>query len=396
MFQYRVLVLCCLFYINTIMMRYSINAVGFSLMADLKLSTGQLASIVAAYLYPYALSQVPLGLLLDRFGARKVVFACNLLVCAGILLFANAETYAGPLAGQFCVGLGVGSVFLGSIKLLASVFSPAKLVTIIGILFGMAGLGGVLATSPLHFFAEALGWRNAYLCFAILHGMLLVWFFAEAGRAPAMTGTALPFAKVRELLGNRLFWTLLIPAGLRYGVYGAMQGVWLSLFLVFHLGLPPVTATRLLLVFFFSGALSGPLTGYLTDSVFHSRKGMAMTGLIGMGVCVFTCAVWPVDAPLLIPLAGVMVLFGFFASINSIFYAQAREFVSPELTGLSVSLLNFFVNCVAAVLVQVLGLLVELAGDPHAGYRWAFGFCTVMLFVGALVYTRWHSPGGTR
>lgn len=392
MFQMRVLLLCCLFYVNTVTMRYSVNALGVDLMRDLDLTPQTLASVVAAYLYAYALSQVPLGMLLDRYGVRRIVVGCNLLVCLGILLFSTATGITGLLAGQLCMGLGVGTVFLGSFKLLATVFSPGKLITVIGLLFGMAGVGGMLASSPLALLASVVSWRVVYQLFAALHFLLLLWFFVETRSIPVSMSKGIPLALAGRLLRDRRFWVLLAPAGLRYGVYGAMQGVWLSLFLMLHLGLDRLTASNLLLVFFFSGAVSGPLTGYLTDSVFKSRKGMAMCGLAGMGLCVLICAFWPRGEFSMILLGTVIVFFGFFASINSIFFAQAREFVPPKMTGLAISLLNFVVNCVAAVSVQVLGVVVALSEGALEGYRYAFCVCAVMLAVAVVIYAYWKSP----
>lgn len=395
MFQMRILLLCCLFYVNTVTMRYSVNALGVDLMRDLQLTPQTLSSAVAAYLYAYALSQIPLGMLLDRYGVRRVVVVCNLLVCMGILLFSTATGIVGLLAGQVCMGLGVGTVFLGSFKLLATVFPPGKLITIIGLLFGMAGVGGMLASSPLALLASVVSWRVVYLLFGALHLLLLFWFFVETRSIPVSTSKGIPFALAGRLLRNRHFWVLLAPAGLRYGVYGAMQGVWLSLFLMLNLGLDRLTASNLLLLFFFSGALSGPLTGYLTDFVFKSRKGMAMCGLAGMGICVLICAFWPHGDFSMILLGFVIVLFGFFASINSIFFAQAREFVPPEMTGLAVSILNFVVNCVAAISVQVLGMVVAFSGGAPEGYRYAFCVCAGMLALAVVIYAHWKSPTQT-
>lgn len=214
---------------------------GQDLMRDFS-ATGAVTGLMAsAYFYPYALMQVPSGILADKLGPRLLVTICMIVAGVGSVLFALSETVTTAFMARVLVGLGCSAVLVPSYKALTAWFSGKRYVMATSIVISVGGLGGVVAGSPLGWLSEQIGWRGCFHVAAVvtLLTAVVVWFLIrnkpEDYKLPAVAPAeptagpvkSMPLSRSFSLiLRNRGFWMVAIWFFLEGGVLFSFAGLW--------------------------------------------------------------------------------------------------------------------------------------------------------------------------
>lgn len=326
---------------------------------DLGLSPAALGGLTASFYLAFALGQLPLGWLLDRYGPRWVLFPLFLVAGLGSLLFALGTGFALLLAGRGLMGAGVALGLVGAIRAY-QLHSPSRMGTLSGFTVALGGLGGLLATSPLAYLAETLGWRGAFMMLALLASSLALLGLWLAPRDPAprrdppgggRLGTA------SRPLGRSPGKGVVAPMGwvafAYVGGFFAVQSLWAGAY-AYAVGLEGPGVGRVLLLLNAASIAGGALAGVLA--------GFRGTGpSLGMGMAIFALglALWASGAPL--PLAYALVGLG--GGFNALVLAQTAS-LAGDSAGRAMALVNLLGVLGIFVLQTSLGLAVERAGYP--------------------------------
>ena len=143
--------------------RVSNAVIAPNLIRDLGLDAETLGILGGAFFYSFALLQIPMGPMLDRFGPRIVVISSALVGAMGAFLFAFGESFAAAMLGRILIGMGMAPILMGSLKVFTLQFPPEKFATLMGTLVSVGTLGSILATSPLAYFTSTIGWRMTFI-----------------------------------------------------------------------------------------------------------------------------------------------------------------------------------------------------------------------------------------
>ncbi len=136
------------------------------LMRDFAVGAGVLGHLSAAYFYGYAGMQIPVGLLLDRFGPRRLMTAAALTCAGGCMLFAAGNSLAMVTAGRFLVGASAAFSLVGAMAIAGQWFAANRFAIFSGLAMAMGMAGGVFGQAPLRLAIEASDWRTAMLFLA--------------------------------------------------------------------------------------------------------------------------------------------------------------------------------------------------------------------------------------
>ena len=141
----------------------NVNAViSKDLSSEFALSPSDLGFLTSMYLLAFAAFQLPLGVLLDRYGPRRVVAALLCVAAAGALIFALARDVTMLSIGRALIGLGVSAGLMGAIKAFTLWFPLSRLAMLNGLYLAAGGIGGLSATAPAQALIEPLGWRGLF------------------------------------------------------------------------------------------------------------------------------------------------------------------------------------------------------------------------------------------
>ena len=145
----------------------TVNAViAPDLVRDVGVDPASLGLLTSTYFLAFAAAQLPLGLLLDRYGPRRVEATLLLFAAVGALVFARADSLAGLMAGRALIGLGVSACLMAAFKAFTQWFPAEKLPFTNGIQMVSGGLGALAATTPVELVLQLTGWRGIFLALA--------------------------------------------------------------------------------------------------------------------------------------------------------------------------------------------------------------------------------------
>lgn len=387
-------------FLTSLFYRASAAVIAPDLSQDLHLGPEDLGLLGAAFFYAFALVQIPLGMVLDRAGARRTMVILNGVGLAGTLLFAQAHTLSAGVTGRALLGLGMSANLMGSLVLLTRWFEPHKFATVSGLFLALGTLGSVAATSPLAMLVGLMGWRNAFMVLALLHAIFILGFILIVRDAPAdqqpwaePSGRAgnsrSSLGSLETLFGNWSYWAISMSIFLRYGAYAAIQSLWAGPFLMEYLGLSPLVAGNLILLISMGFILGSPGGGVISDRLLKSRKKAIVIGSLIASAAIFLVSRW--SAPALLPLLGALLfLLGFFAAFNQVSYAHIKELMPPHMSGTAMAGINFFTMFGGGLFMHSLGGVMKyLSGDaaqPGELYSTAFVICGCAILINAGLY----------
>ncbi len=381
------------------------------LIDELALRAAQLGAMSAAFFYSFSVTQIPIGIFLDRVGARRSMTLLSLLAVAGSLIFAWSDSYLGLVAGRVLLGVGMACNLMGTLKLLTVWFPPNRFATLTTLVVSIGTAGNLLASTPLVLLSQAVGWRMTFVLFAAVNLALTILFFLlvsdhPPGSKPAVNGYDGPsvgqiLASIGRLMSGRDYWIISLATFCRYGVFAAVQALWAGPFLMIGLKMDKVMAGNLLLVMNLALIIGGPVWGYISDKILGRRKEVVMAGLAGLAGCLAGLAVQDKGANLLV-LGAIFAGCGFFSSAGMIMYAHIKELVPIDKAGAAMTGINLFTMAGAAVFLQGLGRMMQhffphSAMEPKA-FRTAFILCGVCLGLIFFLYSRTgepHRPSGS-
>ena len=358
-----------------------------------------LGVLASGYFYPYALMQVPVGMLSDTWGARKTATLFGSVGGIGVILFGLSPSFGLSVFARILVGLGVSAVFVPGMKVFAGWFRGREYGKISGLFVGSGSIGWVMGAAPLAMLVQAFDWREIMIAIGLLTMFLtvLTWFIVadtpEAKGFPALveqrsasTVEDGPFQGIKQVFSDRYFWSLAFWFLTRTGIIFSFFGLWAGPYLMDVYKLSPMSAGTILSIFPFAIMAGSPFLGYLSDRVLVSRK------LVLIGTSVLHAACWlfllssysSLSVPALYVLFFVMGIAA--GSPGNVGYSNIKEVFPANIAGTSMGAVNLFAFFGGVVLQPVIGYVLDATGKidgayPPGAYRTAFVFFFVISLI---------------
>lgn len=358
----------------------AVNAVvAPDLVRDLGLSPAELGLLTAAYLGAFALFQLPLGVLLDRYGPRRVQAGLLTVAAAGCAAFAFAPDFLGLFVARAVIGLGFSAGLMASYKSSAT-WVPADRRSLANTaIMSMGALGVVVATEPTEWLVALIGWRNAFLVFAGLILLAALFILVAAPRKDTLTAPSplrQQFGEMIAIMKTPLFWRIAPLLGLTSGVQIGIQTLWAGPWLRDVMGFSREEVARHLLfmaVAFMVGILS---VGVIADRL--ARRGIGpMQVMLGFNLLYFAA-----QAVIVLRVEGLMfpawLFVAAFGQVAVLAFPWFAARIGRELAGRANATINFTMFVAAFASQYLVGLIIGLfpatgSGYSAQGYSWAIG-----------------------
>ena len=298
------------------------------LMREFTVGATVLGTLSAFYFYPYAVLQLPVGVIIDRWGPRRILTGAAVVAGFGSLLFAAADSLTVAYAGRFMIGTGVAFGWIGALSLTAIWFPPRRFAMLAGATSMMGVVGAINGQASLSLVVDGIGWRATMVWAAALGFVVaaLVWIVvrdthaAAPVRARATWGDILRGA--RRVLTESQTWIVgyvNFTGGMLLMAFG---GLWAVPYMIVAHGLSRPTAAMAASMVMVGWGIGAPLNGWVSDRI-GRRKAPLAAGILLAGIALMTVIYVPG-----LPLPAIfilLVLTGFGASGSIICYALARE-----------------------------------------------------------------------
>ncbi|WP_431942918.1 MFS transporter [Micromonospora marina] len=395
-------------YVAAVFHRTSLGVTGVDAAERFHVNAAALATFSVAQLAVYAAMQIPVGVLLDRYGSRRLLLTGGALMVAGQLLFAVAGDVPAAVAARVLVGLGDAMTFISVLRIVAFWF-PGRRNPLLVQLTGTVGqLGAVLGAVPLVALLHHAGWTPAFLTAAALGAtvvLLLLVAVRDTPHAEHAAALAPDLATVRRQLADA--WA---QPGTRLGLWthfvtqfsGAVFALlWGYPFLVQGQGFSPTAAAGLLTLMTVVTLVCGPVIAHLcARHPFHRSVVVFAITAATAGVWAAVLA-WPGRAPhwLLVALVVVLAVNGPGSVIG---FDYARTFNPVRRIGSATGIVNVGGFVASIVLILAVGVVLDLAtpagqaAPTLSAFRWAFAVQFLLWALGAVQVLRYRNAARRR
>ncbi|MCH7659535.1 MAG: MFS transporter [Euryarchaeota archaeon] len=392
--------------------RLSTGVLSENLTADFAISAAQLGTLHASFFLIYAAIQIPTGVLADRVGPRHVGAGGAAVLSLGAVGFAFSNGYLAALFSRAVIGLGSGVIFISTLRFCANWFRTDEFGTMTGLTAGVAGLGAILATTPLAVAAVTIGWQRMFFGLAGVGFLAAVAVYVLARSSPEAAGLepidgvpeqpsvslAATGDYLRELVRDPDQWLLSVVFFSGMGTILTLIGLWGVPYLVVVYELDVTTASYYTLLGSLGMLVGPPAIGWISDRLERRLLPMA----IGLALFALVLGIIPIlGRPPLFVVALVYFLCGFLVGAAVLSLSVVKERYPTEASGVATATVNTAGFIGATIFPAVMGVALDTyrTGDvvggtvvyTEFGYRVAFAIiagavavaflCSVLLLV---------------
>ncbi|MBD0860724.1 MFS transporter [Gordonia sp. zg691] len=395
-------------YFVAVLHRSSLAVAGLLAAQRFDITASQLSTFVVLQLLVYALMQVPVGLLVDRFGPRRVLLTGTLILTLAQFSFAFADSYPWALSSRFFVGIGDAMTFVCVLRLVTSWF-PARRIPLMTQLTGVLGqLGAVAAAIPMTWALSTWGWTHAYIATAALGSVLLVATLVvvrDSAAARSVSGPLLGFSGIKRSLraswehpGTRLGFWMHFSTHFGATVLGLLWGY---PFFVEGQGMSPGSAGVLLTIMVFAIMGFGPTFAWLITRWPWHRSTLVLLVVACIATAWAVVLVWPGGAPFWL-LVVLVVICGMGGPASMIGFDLGRTSNPASRAGTATGIINQAGFLASLVTAGLIGLILDwrtpdgVQGYPAEAFTWAMSAQFLLWGLGATQIWRYRRKGRAR
>ncbi len=355
---------------------------------DLGINAEQLGLITSVYFLTFALFQLPLGILLDKFGARKVQSLLFIIASIGAIIFALGETVLHLTIGRGLIGLGVSGALMGAFKAMSIWFPKDRLSLLVSIFLAVGGLGAIAASSPLEAVLQLIDWRTIYFILSVttLIVSILIFYIVPEKEISKEKSKEEPVVKVLKIIYTNHHFLRAGPlAGLVGGTTMAIQGLWAGPWLSDVGKFSQSEIANILFLFTVFMTIGIVLMGILSDFLRRHKIStisvmivmifilIIPTTIITLGI--FPKAVWP------------WVLFSLTSFCATLSYSGLSDYFPIDYSGrvsTAVNLITFMVAFIAQYAIGAIMQMIEpgkIKGYSLFSYQVSFGLFLLLIIL---------------
>jgi MFS family permease len=387
-------------YILAVFHRTSLGVAGLIAAQRFHIRSAQLATFTMVQLFVYAAMQIPVGVILDRVGAKKLLVTGVLLMTGGQFAFAFASTFGAGVAARVFVGMGDAMIFISLVQLVALWFPPARTAMVTQMTGVVGQIGAIAATAPLSAALHSVGWTWSFAVAASV-GLVLVIVLIVVVKDSPYENHHRDELKMRAVgRALKLAWT---EPGTRLGLwshftvqFGAtvFALLWGFPFLVSGQGLTPGAASGLLIIMTVTAVVTSPLIGGFVTRFPYSRSTLILWIVASIMAVWAVVLLWPGRAPLwlLVVLVVVLAVGGPGSMVG---FDLARTFNPPTRLGSATGIVNVGGFVASLGTVALIGIILDKVapGGPSTytvdSFRvamsvqyvvWVFGLVQILRF----------------
>src|SRR6266853_1459443 len=364
----------------------TINAVmAAPLATELGLGADDLGLLTSVYFLTFAAAQIPIGILLDRYGPRRVQSVLLVIAAVGSTLFAVSDHCWMLLVGRALIGLGVASAMTGGLKALVLWFPGDRVPVLNGLMVMLGALGAVTATLPADLLLDWIGWRELFALFAALTAASAVMIYLIVPEATPVVSSTVS-AGVGKVYADPRVWRLAPLSASCIGTAWALQGLWAAQWLKDVEGLDRTGVVFHLFAMAVALSLGAILLGVAADRV--RRRGVGPEVLLGLVAAAFIATQFALILRLPLPSYLQCAVVAAVGAATVLSFAILAEYFPKQLAGRANGALNLF-HIAAAFAVQYTTGVVLQHWTPEAGHYPEIAYQTAVALNLALQVAAW-------
>lgn len=388
------------FYCYEYFLRISPSVMAPELMRAYDLTGAQVGNLSAFYYHAYVPMQILVGLLMDRFGPRRLLTLACVLCALGTYLFAGYHGLVVAEIGRFLVGFGSAFAFVGALKLATIWLPPNRFAFISGMILCLGMTGAMFGDILLREMVDWVGWQTTIYLSAASGIVLSVIIWAIVRDAnPHLPNHHMHVVDFKGIISglwlalkNRQIWFTAVVGFLLYISLSAVAEFWGISYLEQAHGLSKTHAANANAMIFLGWAIGGPVWGWLSDYMRRRRLPLTMGS-----ICAFVpaCVLLYVPDLSVLEIYILLFVFGFLSSVQILIFAICHEASHMKIAATAIALTNMVVMVSGNVFQPLIGKLLDLqwVGTlvqgarvyPPEAYQFALSVVPISIFLAVIV-----------
>ncbi len=324
------------------------------------------------YYIGYSLMHIPVGIMLDRYGPRKIMTACILLTVVGVMPLLFATNWVYPVVGRVFIGIGSSAAILGVFKIIRMTFSEARFSRMLSLSVTIGLLGAIYGGGPVRYLREVFGYFTVVQGFAIGGTLLALATYCIVPDVKTVSqGPVL--ASIKKVVGNwRVIWCC-VSAGLMVGPLEGFADVWASVFLKQVYGYQGPEAASMPSMIFVGMCFGAPVLSYIAE-----KAGSALSVVLGAGIVMAISFI--VLLTMNVGSVAIMcsfVLVGIASAYQILAIYKASTYVPEEVAGLTTAVANMIIMVFGYAFHTAIGFIVQATGGAGSSQALVWGVSVI-------------------
>lgn len=374
-----------IFYAYQSILRVAPNVMNPEWMFHFQIDANALGIMVSFYYWSYSSIQIPLGILLDRFGARRLMVVASLLCSLSCFALSATDSVGIASIAMFLMGLGSACAFLGTVKLGTTWFTSDELVKIVAFVLVLGSIGSAIGGRPLNMLVEAMGWQSTLVILGCV-GLVVTYFvYLTVGRAKepvSYSNSVNVLDGIKQVIKRPQAWLIAMYGMFMYSpiiIYGTTWGV---PFVKTVSQVTEGTAALVLTSMVIGAAVGSPIFAYYSDHISQRIRPMIMGAILGLIIELIIVFCPGLSLNMFFVL---FFLVGFCYTAKTLSFTAVCEIMPPSCSGVAVGFLNTLTMGAGIIFHPLIGKLLDMSwdGTMENGLRiyseWDYRFAMVVL-----------------
>lgn len=370
-----------IFYAYQYILRVMPNIMLEDIMQQFHIDAAVFGQFSGVYYIGYSLMHLPIGVMLDRYGPRKVMTGCILLTVIGLLPIIFAEKWMYPIIGRALIGIGSSAAILGTFKIIRMTFATQRFTRMLSLSVTIGLIGAIYGGGPVSYMCNVLGYKVVVEIFAAIGVLLAIITYLIVPEMKSVHRDTV-ISDIKTVFTNRKVMLLCFFAGLMVGPLEGFADVWGSEFLKRVYSFEATTANYLPSMIFIGMCFGAPVLSYIAE-----KTDSYLGAIIGAGI--FMCAVFAALVAGIFTVDSMMVSFilvGVSCAYQIIAIYKASTYVPEHVAGLTTAVANMIIMSFGYALHTIIGLVVNAysAASGALAYTYGVSVIPVTLLIGVV------------
>lgn len=370
---WTVWIIASIFYAYQYILRVMPNIMLDDIMQQFDIGAAAFGQFSGVYYIGYSLMHLPIGIMLDRYGPKKIMSGCILLTVLGLLPLIFAEHWAYPIAGRALIGIGSSAAILGVFKIIRMTFSEERFPRMLSFSVMIGLIGAIYGGGPVSYMREVFGYETVVQFFAaagVILAAVTYWI------VPNVTGTpqGTVISDIKEVISNkRVVWSCIF-AGMMVGPLEGFADVWGTAFLKQVYGMDSSLAASLPSMIFIGMCFGAPILSFVAE-----RIGSYLLTIIGAGAvmsaCFFGLINWQVSSSAVVSISFAVV--GICCAYQILAIYKVSTYVREGVAGLATAVANMIIMIFGYAFHTAMGNVINAMGGPNVSEALIYGVAVI-------------------
>lgn len=361
-----------IFYAYQYVLRVMPNIMLADIMHYFGISAGTFGQFSGVYYIGYSLMHLPIGMMLDRFGPRKVMSGSIFLTVIGLMPLLFADHWVYPILGRFLIGIGSSAAILGIFKIIRLAFNETQFPRMLSFSVTIGLIGAIYGGGPISYMNEIFGYQFVIQMISVVGMMLALltyWIVPEYKQSSQDS----VLSDIKEVLRNRQVLWCCISAGLMVGPLEGFADVWGTAFLKQVYQLDNGFAASLPSVIFIGMCFGGPILNFIAE-----KSGNYLGTIIGAGILMAISFGILISGHLsFMSIVMNFILVGGCCAYQILAIYKASTYVREQVAGLTTAVANMIIMIFGYCFHSLMGNIIHAMGGPNESAALIYGISVI-------------------